>query len=62
MRVNEWMFLLFYLRFRLQLDLMLGFLSCLEYLEAAPWAEDEEDKVASLLSELRLESVGAGEF
>ncbi|CAJ2676541.1 BTB/POZ domain-containing protein [Trifolium pratense] len=38
-----------------------GVLSCLEYLEAAPWAEDEEDKVASLLSELRLESVGAGE-
>jgi hypothetical protein len=36
-------------------------LSCLEYLEAAPWAEDEEDKVASLLSELRLESVGAVE-
>jgi len=36
-------------------------LSCLEYLEAAPWAEDEEDKVASLLSELRLESVGAGD-
>ncbi|WJX94665.1 hypothetical protein P8452_76062 [Trifolium repens] len=38
-----------------------GILSCLEYLEAAPWAEDEEDKVASLLSEFRLESVGAGE-
>ncbi|KAE8055355.1 hypothetical protein FH972_012199 [Carpinus fangiana] len=38
-----------------------GVLSCLEYLEAAPWAEDEEDKVASLLSELRLEGVGAGE-
>lgn len=36
-------------------------LSCLEYLEAAPWAEDEEEKVASLLSELRLEGVGAGE-
>lgn len=30
-------------------------------MEAAPWAEDEEDKVASLLSELRLEGVGAGE-
>ncbi|KAK6158216.1 hypothetical protein DH2020_005530 [Rehmannia glutinosa] len=29
-----------------------GVLSCLEYLEAAPWAEDEEEKVASLLSEL----------
>ncbi|KAK7399183.1 hypothetical protein VNO78_10361 [Psophocarpus tetragonolobus] len=38
-----------------------GVLSCLEYLEAAPWAEDEEEKVASLLSELRLEAVGAGE-
>lgn len=36
-------------------------LSCLEYLEAAPWAEDEEEKVAALLSELRLEGVGAGE-
>lgn len=36
-------------------------MSCLEYLEAAPWAEDEEEKVASLLSELRLDSVGAGE-
>ncbi|XP_073051135.1 BTB/POZ domain-containing protein At1g63850 [Primulina eburnea] len=38
-----------------------GVLSCLEYLEAAPWAEDEEEKVASLLSELRLEGVGAME-
>ncbi|XP_050228575.1 BTB/POZ domain-containing protein At1g63850 [Mercurialis annua] len=38
-----------------------GVLSCLEYLEAAPWAEDEEEKVASLLSVLRLEGVGAGE-
>ncbi|KAF5730017.1 hypothetical protein HS088_TW20G00387 [Tripterygium wilfordii] len=38
-----------------------GVLSCLEFLEAAPWAEDEEEKVASLLSELRLEGVGAGE-
>lgn len=36
-------------------------LSCLEFLEAAPWAEDEEEKVAALLSELRLEGVGAGE-
>ncbi|XP_028767460.1 BTB/POZ domain-containing protein At1g63850 [Neltuma alba] len=35
-----------------------GVLSCLEYLEAAPWAEDEEEKVASLLSELRLEAAG----
>ncbi|XP_034712106.1 BTB/POZ domain-containing protein At1g63850 [Vitis riparia] len=38
-----------------------GVLSCLEYLEAAPWAEDEEEKVAALLSELRLEGVVAGE-
>ncbi|XP_031096194.1 BTB/POZ domain-containing protein At1g63850-like [Ipomoea triloba] len=38
-----------------------GVLSCLEYLEAAPWAEDEEEKVASMLSELRLDGVGAGE-
>ncbi|KAL6502354.1 hypothetical protein OROHE_024632 [Orobanche hederae] len=38
-----------------------GVLSCLEYLEAAPWAEDEEEQVASLLSELRLEGVGACE-
>ncbi|KAL2513479.1 BTB/POZ domain-containing protein [Forsythia ovata] len=36
-----------------------GVLSCLEYLETAPWAEDEEEKVASLLSELRLERIGA---
>ncbi|PKA55988.1 BTB/POZ domain-containing protein [Apostasia shenzhenica] len=38
-----------------------GVLSCLEYLEAAPWAEDEEEKIASLLSQLHLESSGAGE-
>ncbi|MQM13400.1 hypothetical protein Taro_046327 [Colocasia esculenta] len=38
-----------------------GVLSCLEYLEAAPWAEEEEEKVASLLSQLRLENCGAGE-
>ncbi|CAA6666964.1 unnamed protein product [Spirodela intermedia] len=38
-----------------------GILSCLEYLEAAPWAEDEEEKVAALLSQLRLENSGAGE-
>ncbi|EYU40075.1 hypothetical protein ABFS82_05G105400 [Erythranthe guttata] len=38
-----------------------GVLSCLEYLEAAPWAEDEEEKVASLLSELRLQGIGARE-
>ncbi|XP_043726218.1 BTB/POZ domain-containing protein At1g63850-like [Telopea speciosissima] len=38
-----------------------GIVSCLEYLEAAPWAEDEEEKVASLLSQLHLEGAGAGE-
>uniref|UniRef100_A0A1D1XZ36 BTB/POZ domain-containing protein At1g63850 n=1 Tax=Anthurium amnicola TaxID=1678845 RepID=A0A1D1XZ36_9ARAE len=38
-----------------------GVLSCLEYLEAAPWAEEEEEKVASLLSQLHLENSGAGE-
>ncbi|XP_077247413.1 BTB/POZ domain-containing protein At1g63850-like [Tasmannia lanceolata] len=37
-----------------------GVLSCLEYLEAAPWAEEEE-KVTSLLSELHLQTAGAGE-
>ena len=29
-------------------------MSCLEYLEAAPWAEDEEEKIRSLLGELNL--------
>lgn len=38
-----------------------GVLSCLEYLEAAPWAEDEEEKVASLLSELHLEGAASKE-
>ncbi|XP_068635385.1 BTB/POZ domain-containing protein At1g63850-like [Aristolochia californica] len=38
-----------------------GVLSCLEYLEAAPWAEDEEEKVASVLAQLHLEGAGAGE-
>ncbi|KAJ7944952.1 BTB/POZ domain-containing protein [Quillaja saponaria] len=38
-----------------------GVFSCLEYLEAAPWAEDEEQNVASVLSELRLDAMGAGE-
>ncbi|GAB2273878.1 hypothetical protein Dimus_008651 [Dionaea muscipula] len=49
----------------LKVSAALGFdasvLSCLEYLEAAPWAEDEEEKVASLLSELRLEGIGTSE-
>ncbi|PIA49254.1 hypothetical protein AQUCO_01300243v1 [Aquilegia coerulea] len=38
-----------------------GVLSCLEYLEAVPWAEDEEEKVAVLLSQLHLPGAGAGE-
>ncbi|KAL5727283.1 hypothetical protein ACHQM5_000498 [Ranunculus cassubicifolius] len=38
-----------------------GVLSCLEYLEAVPWAEDEEEKVSSLLSQLHLPGAGAGE-
>ncbi|XP_006652685.3 BTB/POZ domain-containing protein At1g63850 [Oryza brachyantha] len=38
-----------------------GVLSCLEYLEAAPWAEDDDEKVAALLTQLHLESSGAGE-
>lgn len=36
-----------------------GISSCLEYLESAPWAEDEEEKVASMLSELHLKGFGA---
>ncbi|KAL2555844.1 BTB/POZ domain-containing protein [Forsythia ovata] len=35
-----------------------GVLSYLEYLEATLWAEDEEEKVASLLSKLQLEGIG----
>ncbi|KAH7280301.1 hypothetical protein KP509_37G060600 [Ceratopteris richardii] len=38
-----------------------GVLSCLEYLEAVPWAEEEEGKVSSLLGQLQLEKNGAGE-
>ncbi|CAM0903226.1 unnamed protein product [Alopecurus aequalis] len=38
-----------------------GVLSCLEYLEAAPWAEDDDEKVATLLTQLHLENSGAGE-
>jgi hypothetical protein len=33
----------------------------LEYLEAAPWAEDDDEKVAALLTQLHLENSGAGE-
>ncbi|CAM6051943.1 unnamed protein product [Sphagnum compactum] len=32
--------------------------ACLGYLEAMPWAEDEEAKVTALLGQLQLESVG----
>lgn len=32
--------------------------ACLEYLEAVPWAEDEEEKVTALMALLQLESVG----
>eukprot|EP00252_Welwitschia_mirabilis_P003455 TRINITY_DN13525_c0_g1_i1.p1 TRINITY_DN13525_c0_g1~~TRINITY_DN13525_c0_g1_i1.p1 ORF type:complete len:665 (+),score=98.79 TRINITY_DN13525_c0_g1_i1:424-2418(+) len=38
-----------------------GMLSCLEYLEAVPWTEEEEMKITLLLSQLQLESMGAGE-
>ncbi|XP_057548910.1 BTB/POZ domain-containing protein At5g60050 [Amaranthus tricolor] len=31
-----------------------GILSCLEYLEAVPWSEDEEQKIISCLSQLQL--------
>lgn len=31
-----------------------GIISCLEYLEAVPWSEDEEEKVVSHLGQLRL--------
>ncbi|XP_077232955.1 BTB/POZ domain-containing protein [Tasmannia lanceolata] len=31
-----------------------GIISCLEYLEAAPWSEDEEEKVISVLNGLHL--------
>eukprot|EP00250_Pteridium_aquilinum_P019352 c24394_g1_i1 orf=30-1916(-) len=34
-----------------------GIFSCLEYLEAMPWAEEDEPKVTSMLSELHLESI-----
>ncbi|CAK9166706.1 unnamed protein product [Ilex paraguariensis] len=32
-----------------------GIISCLEYLEAIPWSEEEEDKVVSHLSELQIQ-------
>lgn len=35
-----------------------GVFACLEYLEAVPWAEEEEAKVTALLGELQLDSVG----
>lgn len=38
-----------------------GMSSCLEYLEAVPWSEEEEEKVSSLLAQLQLDSIGAGE-
>ncbi|KAJ3680293.1 hypothetical protein LUZ60_016571 [Juncus effusus] len=38
-----------------------GVLSCLEFLEASPWAEDDDEKVASLLAQLHLENSGAAE-
>ncbi|MCO5605860.1 hypothetical protein L7F22_060044 [Adiantum nelumboides] len=38
-----------------------GIRCCLEYLEAMPWAEEDEQKVTSLLSDLQLRSIGAGE-
>lgn len=31
-----------------------GILSCLEYLEAVPWSEDEEERIISCLSQLQL--------
>lgn len=51
----------FYVQVSAAIGFEAGVLACLEYLEAAPWAEDEEEKVASLLSELHLESGAAGE-
>lgn len=32
--------------------------ACLEYLEAVPWADDEEEKVTALMGQLQLEPVG----
>lgn len=39
-----------------------GVLSCLEHLEAAPWAEDDEEKVTCALAELSLENLEQGMF
>ncbi|XP_002974611.2 BTB/POZ domain-containing protein At1g63850 [Selaginella moellendorffii] len=38
-----------------------GVVSCLEYLEAMPWPEDEEERVTSLVSQLQLDSVASME-
>ncbi|KAG0589637.1 hypothetical protein KC19_1G035600 [Ceratodon purpureus] len=35
-----------------------GVFACLEYLEAVPWADDEEEKVTALMGQLQLETVG----
>ncbi|KAH9302894.1 hypothetical protein KI387_014477, partial [Taxus chinensis] len=37
-----------------------GVFSCLEYLEAVPWTEEEEEKVVSFLMQLQLDSSGTG--
>lgn len=36
-----------------------GIMSCLEHLEAAPWSEEEEEKVVSDLADLRLQHPAA---
>jgi hypothetical protein len=33
-----------------------GVFACLEYLEAVPWADDEEEKVTALMGQLQLET------
>ncbi|KAJ7295703.1 hypothetical protein O6H91_12G059500 [Diphasiastrum complanatum] len=38
-----------------------GVLSCLEYLEAVPWAEDEEEQITTLVAQLQLDGCGATE-
>eukprot|EP00249_Psilotum_nudum_P019365 c27217_g1_i1 orf=715-2652(-) len=43
------------------IDFEAGVVSCLEYLEAVPWAEEEEEKVTSMLSQLQLHSIEVGE-